>query len=140
MGILITAALFGVLGLMIGHRVGVELGGRAASSKQFWIYNAGVIVVGVILSMLASLGPIVFLGLVVGLIAGAIAGLKQGYGRSEGPWQVHDKAFLVNEEHRKRTEREREAAVRGEEIVTGPDVELMSVSSDELTDEARKKE
>lgn len=95
--VVIIALMFTVLGIVIGHRIGLELGKKADNNKQYWTLNLAVFVVGILLAAISALFPLFVSGLVLGLIGGAIAGLKHGYGKSVGIWKAHDKAFLVSE-------------------------------------------
>ena len=100
MDVIIITMLFGVLGIMIGYKVGYVLGEGAQTDRQYWLRNAAAVLVGIVLSAVVSaLGLMTLVGLTLGLIGGAIAGLKFGYGKSVGVWQKHDRVFRVNREH-----------------------------------------
>lgn len=130
--VLIMMAMFGVLGLVIGHRIGLELGKKAQTNKQFWLYSAGILGCGILLTALAAFFPTVVLALVFGLIAGAIAGCKHGYGQSVGLWAKHDKAFLVSEAKNKdKFKHVKTAGEKRTRTDEKPQRELMSVSPDQ---------
>lgn len=100
MDVIIVTMLFGVLGIVIGYKVGYELGELAQTDRQYWLRNGAVVLVGIVISAVVSaLGLITLVGLALGLIGGAIAGLKFGYGKSVGVWAKHDRLFRVNKDH-----------------------------------------
>lgn len=97
MDVVVVAALFGVLGIVIGYKTGQTLGESAASDRQYWLRNLAVVGVGVLLgAVVSALGLRTLVGLSIGLVGGAIAGLKFGFGKSVGVWRRHDQAFRVN--------------------------------------------
>ena len=99
MDVVVVTMLFGVLGIMIGYKAGLEGGKTAANDRQYWARNGVALLVGVAVSaVVAATGLLTLLGLSIGLIGGAVAGLKFGYGKSVGLWRKHDTVFRVNKD------------------------------------------
>ena len=97
MDVVVVTMLFGVLGIMIGYKAGLEGGKTAANDRQYWARNGVALLVGVAVSaVVAATGLLTLMGLSIGLIGGAVAGLKFGYGKSVGLWRKHDTMFRVN--------------------------------------------
>ena len=136
MGVIVVALLFGVLGIVIGWKVGSSLGEGAADDRQYWLRNLAVVVVGVLLSTLISaLGLMTVAALGIGLIGGGIAGLKMGYGKSVGVWRRHDEYFRVNRDQVSAADaarRAREAGMTEEEMASR---DLVSVPGRKGTDD-----
>ena len=94
MDVVVVTMLFGVLGIMIGYKAGLEGGKTAANDRQYWARNGVALLVGVAVSaVVAATGLLTLMGLSIGLIGGAVAGLKFGYGKSVGLWRKHDTVF-----------------------------------------------
>lgn len=99
MDVVVVTMLFGVLGIMIGYKAGLEGGKTAANDRQYWARNGVALLVGVAVSaVVAATGLLTLVGLSIGLIGGAVAGLKFGYGKSVGLWRKHDTVFRVNKD------------------------------------------
>ena len=99
MDVVVVTMLFGVLGIMIGYKAGLEGGKTAANDRQYWARNGVALLVGVAVSaVVAATGLLTLIGLSIGLIGGAVAGLKFGYGKSVGLWRKHDTVFRVNKD------------------------------------------
>lgn len=99
MDVVVVTMLFGVLGIMIGYKAGLEGGKTAANDRQYWARNGVALLVGVAVSaVVAATGLLTLMGLSIGLIGGAVAGLKFGYGKSVGLWRKHDTMFRVNKD------------------------------------------
>lgn len=99
MDVVVVTMLFGVLGIMIGYKAGLEGGKTAANDRQYWARNGVALLVGVAVSaVVAATGLLTLMGLSIGLIGGAVAGLKFGYGKSVGLWHKHDTMFRVNKD------------------------------------------
>lgn len=99
MDVVVVTMLFGVLGIMIGYKAGLEGGKTAANDRQYWARNGVALLVGVAVSaVVAATGLLTLMGLSIGLIGGAVAGLKFGYGKSVGLWRKHDTVFRVNKD------------------------------------------
>lgn len=99
MDVVVVTMLFGVLGIMIGYKAGLEGGKTAANDRQYWARNGVALLVGVAVSaVVAATGLLTLVGLSIGLIGGAVAGLKFGYGKSVGLWRKHDTMFRVNKD------------------------------------------
>lgn len=114
MDVVIITMLFGVLGIVIGYKVGQVLGQGAETDRQYWLRNLAAVLVGVLISaVVAATGLVTLVGLALGLIGGAIAGLKFGYGKSVGPWNKHDTVFRVNKDQVKAAESARKAKESG---------------------------
>ena len=94
MDVVVVTMLFGVLGIMIGYKAGLEGGKTAANDRQYWARNGVALLVGVAVSaVVAATGLLTLMGLSIGLI-----GLKFGYGKSVGLWRKHDTVFRVNKD------------------------------------------
>lgn len=112
MDVIIVTMLFGVLGILIGWKVGSVWGASAPDDRRYWLRNLAVVLAGTVLSAVVSLiGLPTLAGLCIGLIGGGITGLKMGYGKSVGIWQKHDRLFRVN--------RDQVAAARSAEAAKG---------------------
>lgn len=99
MDVVVVTMLFGVLGIMIGYKAGLEGGKTAANDRQYWARNGVALLAGVAVSaVVAATGLLTLMGLSIGLIGGAVAGLKFGYGKSVGLWRKHDTVFRVNKD------------------------------------------
>ena len=99
MDVVVVTMLFGVLGIMIGYKAGLDGGKTAANDRQYWARNGVALLVGVAVSaVVAATGLLTLMGLSIGLIGGAVAGLKFGYGKSVGLWRKHDTVFRVNKD------------------------------------------
>ena len=99
MDVVVVTMLFGVLGIMIGYKAGLEGGKTAANDRQYWARNGVALLVGVAVSaVVAATGLLTLMGLSIGLIGGAVAGLKFGYGKLVGLWRKHDTVFRVNKD------------------------------------------
>lgn len=125
---IIVSMLFMVFGIVLGYGIGSELGKRAQTNKQYWLYNLAVVLGGILVSAIVSVFQLISLAsLAIGVIGGGIAGLKFGFGKSVGVWQKHDRAFRVNADHLKATESAREAQQRGESEQQAAERDLISV-------------
>lgn len=99
MDVIVVTMLFGVLGIVIGYKAGLEAGKTAESDRQYWMRNVAALLIGVVISaVVAATGLLTLMGLSLGLIGGAVAGLKFGYGKSVGLWRKHDTVFRVNKD------------------------------------------
>lgn len=99
MDVIVVTMLFGVLGIVIGYKAGLEAGKTAESDRQYWMRNVVALLIGVVISaVVAATGLLTLMGLSLGLIGGAVAGLKFGYGKSVGLWRKHDTVFRVNKD------------------------------------------
>ena len=126
--VFVVMLMFFVFGTLLGNKIGHALGERAETSKQYWLYNLGVVVAGILLSAVVSLfGLKTLAGFTIGLIAGGIMGLKFGFGKSVGVWERHDRAFRVNADQVEATEAERRAKERGETPEEARERDLISV-------------
>lgn len=133
----IVIALLLVLGVMLGWRIGSELGDRAVTTKDYWVYNIGVLVAGMFfVALVSTLGLPVLGACGLGIMAGGLLGLKLQFGESVGPWKVHDKAFNINKDQQKVAEEgtgEERRRKRQERRKTGEEPQLISVQN---TDES----
>ncbi len=140
MGVIVVALLFGVLGIVVGWKVGSTLGEGAADDRQYWLRNLAVVVGGVLLSALISaLGLVTVSALGFGLIGGGIAGLKMGYGKSVGVWRKHDEYFRVNRDQVSAADsarRAREAGMTEEEMASR---DMVSVAGPRRSDDGAPK-
>ena len=69
--VIIVTMLFGVLGIVIGWKVGSVWGSLAETDRQYWMRNLAVVLVGIALSaVVAATGLTTLMGLTVGLIGG----------------------------------------------------------------------
>ena len=99
MDVVVVTMLFGVLGIMIGYKAGLEGGKTAANDRQYWARTGVALLAGVAVSaVVAATGLLTLMGLSIGLIGGAVAGLKFGYGKSVGLWRKHDTVFRVTKD------------------------------------------
>lgn len=95
----IILMLFGVLGIVIGWKLGTMWGEDADDDHQYWMRNLyAVLIGGVVCMFIMATGLDALYGLGIGLVGGTIAGLKMGYGKSVGIWQKHDRLFRVNQD------------------------------------------
>jgi hypothetical protein len=126
--VVIVIALFCVLGIAIGYKVGSVLGEKAPDDRRYWLYNAACVGAGVLLAaVVTATGLMSLVGLTVGLIGGSVAGLKFGYGKSVGVWNAHDRALRVNRDQvaaAASARQAREAGLTEEELAAR---DLMSV-------------
>lgn len=114
MDVVIVTMLFGVLGIMIGWKVGTVWGESAEDDHTYWMRNLIAVMVGSLVAFVVLItGLITLVGLGVGLIGGAIAGLKMGYGKSVGIWQKHDRLFRVNRDQLAAAEADKDAKEKG---------------------------
>lgn len=98
----IVILLLLALGILIGYRIGTELGGRAITKSEYWKYNALVLLVGMLLVALVGILGLPVLGACgFGIMGGGLLGLKMEFGESVGLWRKHDKAFNINREQQK---------------------------------------
>lgn len=136
MDVIIVTMLFGVLGIVIGWKVGSVWGSLAGTDRQYWMRNLAVVLVGIALSaVVAATGLTTLMGLTVGLIGGSIAGLKMGFGKSVGVWQKHDRYFRVNKEHMKASDAAQRARSEGMTERQRAERDLMSVAPDAGSDD-----
>ncbi len=99
MDAIIVTMLFGVLGIVIGWKVGTVWGASATTNRQYWLRNLAAVLIGIVLSCVVTMSGFVTLaGLAIGLIGGTVAGLKMGFGKSVGAWEKHDRFFRVNKD------------------------------------------
>lgn len=100
MAFFIASAVLLVLGILIGQRVGSELGQRAETSKQYWLWNLAVVAGGIVaIAVLGLMTLVLFEAVALGFIAGGVVGLKLAFGESSGPWKAHDRFYNVNKGH-----------------------------------------
>ena len=126
--IFIVMLLFFVFGVLLGYGVGHELGKRAQTNAQYWLYNLLAVTAGVALSAVVSaFGLRSVAGMAIGAIAGAIVGIKFGYGKSVGVWRRHDRVFRVNADQVSAEDSARAAAGRGQTEEQAASRELISV-------------
>lgn len=140
MDVIIVTMLFGVLGIVIGWKVGTVWGSLAETDRQYWMRNLAVVLIGIVLSaVVAATGMTTLMGLTVGLIGGSIAGLKMGFGKSVGVWQKHDRYFRVNKDQVKAGETARRARSEGMTERQRAERDLMSVAPDGDGEDAQGK-
>lgn len=127
--VVIVSLLFLILGIVIGVRVGEEAAKNCVTTKDYWVANLIVFLIGAFVSMFVwATGFVVFAGFTIGMIGGAVAGLKFGFGESSGPWKFHDKTFRVNKDQLDTAESGKGEARRRRRKEGGPEPELMSVA------------
>ncbi len=96
---LIVMALIGGLFVVIGYKIGTEIGKRVYKNSVYWICNIVVFVLGVLLSAISIATSIPATTVAaIGVIAGLIAGLKHGFGTPVGIWKKHDEFFKLSNE------------------------------------------
>ncbi|MBR2835070.1 MAG: hypothetical protein IKE43_05110 [Coriobacteriales bacterium] len=128
MDVVIILVLFGVLGILIGYKIGTTWGETLETSRQYWICNLIAIVAGILFSaLIVAIGYVGFSGLAIGLIAGVIAGLKAGFGQSVGIWKKHDTFFRVNKDHLEAAEAAERAKEEGMTAKERAERDLVSV-------------
>ncbi len=99
MAVVIVAMLFGVLGIILGWRIGTVWGAGAKDDHQYWMRNLAAVLIGIaVAAVITATGLVTLLGLGIGMLGGCIAGLKMGYGKSVGAWAKADKFFRVNKD------------------------------------------
>ena len=96
---LLVMALIGGLFVVIGYKIGTEIGKRVYKNSVYWICNIVVFVLGVLLSAISiATGIPATTVAAIGVIAGLIAGLKHGFGTPVGIWKKHDEFFKLSNE------------------------------------------
>lgn len=113
--IVLVSLLLGVLGIVIGFRIGGDLAHNVTNRKDYWKYNLIAYLVGILVSaVIWAAGWVVLSFVAIGALGGCIAGLKFGYGESVGPWKAHDRFMRVNGSHLSRAElKERRRGAKG---------------------------
>ena len=70
MDVVVVTMLFGVLGIMIGYKAGLEGGKTAANDRQYWARNGVALLVGVAVSaVVAATGLLTLMGLSIGPVS-----------------------------------------------------------------------
>ena len=104
---------------------------NVVTTKEYWLANLKIVVVGVIASMVIALtGFSLLAGVAIGGMGGAIAGLKMEFGESSGPWKFIDRSLGVNKDQLRRAGDKNAEAVRRARRDGTPMPEYMSVSQD----------
>ena len=68
---------------------------RVVTTRDYWVWNIGGIVLAVVLSVFLSALPLLYAAL-FGMLAGYIAGMRMSFDESVGPWKALDR-FLKRE-------------------------------------------
>lgn len=127
----VSFAVLGVLGILIGFRLGTELGERAVTAGEFWGMNAALLAGGIVLGALIGAAGLVLLEAVpVGIIAGGLTGLKMAFGESVGPWKFVDRFFNINKAHQRAAASGAGAARRRRRAEGADEPDLISVGGD----------
>lgn len=128
----VMALVLFLFGMVSGVGLGDELSRRCVTKREYGLANAGVLLVGALVSSVVLVtGLSMLMGLVIGLMAGAVAGLKLGFGESVGPWKFVDKTFRANKDQLRRAkDGKRAEAVRRARRDGTPEPELISVQQD----------
>ena len=127
----IVALLLFLFGIVVGSKIGAEMAKNVVTTKEYWLANLKIVVVGVIASMAIGLTGISHLaGVAIGGMGGAIAGLKMEFGESSGPWKFIDRSLGVNKDQLRRAGDKNAEAVRRARRDGTPMPEYMSVSQD----------
>lgn len=136
----IISLLFLGFGIVLGQDLGHRLSQNCNTKKQYWLYNAAVLLFGMLISAVVSLLPLlIFPAFTIGMMAGAIVGLKFGFGESIGPWRFHDEKLRVNKDHIKATKTGSAARRRERKRAGEKEPELISVDLNSNTNKATKK-
>lgn len=127
----IVALLLFLFGIVVGSKIGAEMAKNVVTTKEYWLANLKIVVVGVIASMVIALtGFSLLAGVAIGGMGGAIAGLKMEFGESSGPWKFIDRSLGVNKDQLRRAGDKNAEAVRRSRRDGTPMPEYMSVSQD----------
>lgn len=127
----IVALLLFLFGIVVGSKIGAEMAKNVVTTKEYWLANLKIVVVGVIASMVIALtGFSLLAGVAIGGMGGAIAGLKMEFGESSGPWKFIDRSLGVNKDQLRRAGDKNAEAVRRARRDGTPMPEYMSVSQD----------
>lgn len=127
----IVALLLFLFGIVVGSKIGAEMAKNVVTTKEYWLANLKIVVVGVIASMAIGLtGFSLLAGVAIGGMGGAIAGLKMEFGESSGPWKFIDRSLGVNKDQLRRAGDKNAEAVRRARRDGTPMPEYMSVSQD----------
>ena len=132
---LILSLMLLVFGIVIGHKIGDELGNRIITSKQYWTANVVVLVVCVVLFAFFSVLELLLVEpFLVGVLAGCIVGLKMSFGESVGVWKTHDRIFNVNQQHQETAKNAASAQARRERRASGEDApDVISVTDNDAS-------
>ena len=68
---------------------------RVVTTRDYWVWNIGGIVLAVVLSVFLSALPLLYAAL-LGMLAGYIAGMRMSFDEAVGPWKALDR-FLKRE-------------------------------------------
>ncbi|MCI1645421.1 MAG: hypothetical protein LKI67_05240 [Olsenella sp.] len=120
-------------GLVVGERIGEEMGGKCVEKREFHVANLKILATGILASAVVwAVQLLTLAGLVFGLMVGALAGARLGFGGSVGPWKFADKYFNVNKSRggRREDEKARARAARKARKEGKPEPEFMSVQTD----------
>lgn len=98
---IIAFVLVFLFSIYLGFTVGTYAGERAATSREYWVYNLIAFVACIVATAVLTLIPLLC-SAPLGFLAGCFTGLKMGFGESSGPWKKFDRFFNVNKGHRAR--------------------------------------
>lgn len=127
----IVALLLFFLGLVLGLKIGEELAKACVTRREYWIANAKILGVGILVSAVVWMsGFLLLAGIPIGAMAGALSSLKMDFGESVGPWKFVDKAFRANKDQLRRAGSPQAEAARRARRDGTPEPELMSVAPD----------
>ena len=101
---IIAFVLVFLFSIYLGFTVGTYAGERAATSREYWVYNLIAFVACIVATAVLTLIPLLC-SAPLGFLAGCLTGLKMGFGESSGPWKKFDRFFNVNKGHRARAAR-----------------------------------
>ena len=124
-----------IFGIVIGQKLGDELGNHVITSRQYWAANIIVLIVCILLfSFFSILEWLLVEPFLVGVLAGSIVGLKLSFGESVGPWKVHDKIFNVNQKHQEAAKDDKAATARRVRRASGEEApDVISVTKNETS-------
>ncbi|WP_229772103.1 hypothetical protein [Olsenella porci] len=132
----IVALLLFLFGIVMGSKIGAEMAKNVVTTREYWLANLKIVVVGVLASMVIGLtGFSLLAGVAIGGMGGAIAGLKMEFGESSGPWKFIDRSLGVNKDQLRRAGDKNAEAVRRARRDGTPMPEYMSVSQDDAEGE-----
>ena len=101
---IIAFVLVFIFSIYLGFTVGTYAGERAATSREYWVYNLIAFVACIVATAVLTLIPLLC-SAPLGFLAGCFTGLKMGFGESSGPWKKFDRFFNVNKGQRARAAR-----------------------------------
>lgn len=131
----VVFVLFGVLGVVVGHHIGLDAGQKLQSKKQYYLIHLALFVLLIFAYALLSTLSYVLIGLLLGLCAGVVAGLKRGYSGAVTFWSRHDDALLPQKKQRVSGPPQYEASSAPQQKTSSAPQQKVSVPSQHDNDE-----